>query len=95
MKKRPPLVPPSAPLVRFFDVFSLFFTFFRKKVKKRGSPPPPQKGSKKGVFRAKFGGSDPRKRTMSDWYPLVVAVIAQDWLILGTIDSERGGAYGP
>ena len=32
---------------------------------------------------------------MSDWYPLVVAVIAQDWLILGTIDSEKGGAYGP
>ncbi len=88
-------MPPSAPLVPFFHFFSLFFTFFLKICEKRGSPPPPQKGSKKGVFRAKFGGSDPRKRTMSDWYPLVVAVIAQYLLILGTIDSERGGAYGP
>ena len=88
-------MPPSAPLVRFFHFFSLFFTFFSKICQKRGSPPPPPKGAKKGVFRAKFGGSDPRKRTMSDWYPLVVAVIAQYLLILGTIDSERGGAYGP
>ena len=88
-------MPPSAPLVPFFHFFSLFFTFFSKIGQKRGAPPPPQKGSKKGVFRAKFGGSDPRKRTMSDWYPLVVAVIAQYLLILGTIDSERGGAYGP
>ncbi len=94
-QKKPPLMAPIAPLMALFPFFLLFFINFSKKRKKRGAPPPPQKGSKKGVFRAKFGGSDPRKRTMSDWYPLVVAVIAQDWLILGTIDSEKGGAYGP